>query len=153
MVLQILTGLGAGHAHARAPSANATIGRRPRAARPPVPAPGEPNVFLQPWTPSDPPLPWATAHARARARAPEDDTATALASATLDETLMRGGRRRRSMMPWVLFLSAFGLAYGIGHDRVLRAELASELRGGTVQALAVVQSSAMRLGRYVAELR
>ena len=54
-------------------------------------------------------------------------------------------------MPWVVFLAAFGIAFGIGRDRALRAELASGLRVTTVRTLAVLETSAMRLGRQVAK--
>ena len=84
------------------------------------------NVFLQPWTPDDAPLPWATPPPPARATAKP---------------------RRRSMMPWVLFVAAFGIALGVGRDRELRAELVSELRVATAQAVTFVETSAMRLGR------
>jgi hypothetical protein len=126
MVLQIMQDLGA---KTRAASA--------RRAKPRVPAPGEPNVFLT-WAASDPPPPWAT-------------TATTDVSAVLasDETLVRGGARRRTNMPWLLFFMAFGIAFGVGQDRPLRAELASKMRASAASVLGVVESSAMRLGRHV----
>jgi hypothetical protein len=40
-------------------------------------------------------------------------------------------------MPWVVFVAAFGIAFGIGRDRALRAELGSRLR--------VLETSAIRL--------
>ena len=56
-------------------------------------------------------------------------------------------------MPSVLFLAAFGLAFGIGTDCELRAELVSELRVATARAVTFVETSAMRLGRQGAEPR
>lgn len=136
MVLQIMSGLGV-PAHARASTSSSAVRRVSRAARlRPVPPPDEPNVFLQPWTPADPIPPWATP-----------------AASSLEETLVRPGRRHRSKLPWFLFLAAFGLAFGIGQDRKLRAELASELHAAKVHAGDVLESSAMRavhLGRRVA---
>jgi hypothetical protein len=111
------------------------------------------NVFLQPWTPSDPPLPWTTAVTIAPRPAPAPApapaaAATATATSELDETLARKVvRRRRSIMPWVVFLTAFGIAYGIGRDRALRAELGTELRVTTARAIAVLETTATRLGR------
>ena len=89
------------------------------------------NVFLQPWTPSDPPLPWATASRVVTLTAP-------MRAVALSERAPHVKRRRRSIMPWVVFLAAFGIAFGIGRDRALRAELGSGLR--------VLETSAMRLG-------
>ena len=93
------------------------------------------NVFLQPWTPSDPPLPWTpAAWPVPRPRA-----------------ITTRRRRRRSMMPWVVFLAAFGIALGIGRDRALRAELTSELGVAAARTLAALETSAVRLGRQVIE--
>jgi hypothetical protein len=101
------------------------------------------NVFLQPWMPDDPPLPWAT---------PATPPVT-LPATPATPRASREGRRRRSKMPWVVFLAAFGIAFGIGKDRELRAELVSELRVATARTLAVLETSAMKLGRQVAEPR
>ncbi len=95
------------------------------------------NVFLQPWKPSDPPPPWAL---------PNPPSAPPEAP-TLDETRARPAPRRRSIMPWVVFLAAFGIAFGIGRDRALRAELGSGLRVATARTIAVLESSAMWPGR------
>jgi hypothetical protein len=98
------------------------------------------NVFLQPWAPGDAPLPWA---GQSRRSAP-----------TLPRVSIIVRRRpRRSMMPWVLFLAAFGIAFGIGKDRALRAELGANVRVMTARALVVLDDSARRLGRQVADLR
>ena len=88
------------------------------------------NVFLQPWTHSDPPLPWATASAIVTLTAP-------ILPVALTVRAPRARAQRRSIMPWVVFLAAFGIAFGIGKDRALRAELGSGLR--------VVETSAIRL--------
>jgi hypothetical protein len=130
MVLQIMQDLGT---RTRAVAA--------RRARPKVPAPGEPNVFLTS-LPSDPPPPWAKS-------ALASGVVRAGAPAIPDETLVRAGKRRRTTMPWLLFFMAFGIAFGVAQDRPLRAELASKTRSAAVSALTVVESSAMRLGRHV----
>lgn len=116
------------------------------------------NVFLEPWTPQDPPLPWSTPSPfRALAPLPPVPPARAAAEtlAAFEETVSckRPRARRRSIMPWVVFLAAFGIAFGIGKDRALRTELVSELRVATARTLAVLETSAVRLGRQVAELR
>ena len=90
------------------------------------------NVFLQPWTPSDPPLPWETASSVVTLTAPVPALALALTA-----RVSRAKPRRRSIMPWVVFLAAFGIAFGIGKDRALRAEVGSGLR--------VLETSAIRL--------
>jgi len=113
------------------------------------------NVFLEPWTPQDPPLPWSSP-SPFRALAPVPPArAAAETLAAVEETVSckRPRPRRRSIMPWVVFLAAFGIAFGIGKDRALRAELVSELRVATARTLAVLQTSAVRLGRQLAELR
>lgn len=43
-------------------------------------------------------------------------------------------------MPWVLFVMAFGIAFGIGEDRVLRHQLASDVRATVERALAALHS-------------
>ena len=102
----------------------------------PVPPPDEPNVFLMPWTPADPPPPWA--HAQSVAP-PRGDTA-----AVVEETLVLEGRPRKvrkvrhTRVPWLFFVMAFGIAFGIGQDRQLRHELGVKLRVTTAQAAAVV---------------
>ena len=89
------------------------------------------NVFLQPWTPHDPPLPWAPR--RSRTITPVTHV-TEVAPVT--EVVKARPRRRRTSMPWVLFFAAFALAFAIGQDRVVRSELASELRTTTTRVLA-----------------
>lgn len=90
----------------------------------------EPNVFLTPRSVADPPPPWAHADAPA-----------------VDETLVIEGRPRRTSnarraqkthTAWVVFVMAFGIAFGIGQDRQLRRELGSKLRVTTTHAAAVV---------------
>ncbi len=89
------------------------------------------NVFLQPWTQSDPPLPWATASAIVTLTAP-------ILPVALTVHAPRARPRRRSIMPWVVFLAAFGIAFGIGKDRALRAELGSGLRVLEIAAIRLV---------------
>ncbi|MEA2747734.1 MAG: hypothetical protein QOI41_1877 [Myxococcales bacterium] len=93
-----------------------------------VPPPDEPNVFLTPRTSADPALPWSD-----------------LEPARADETLVLEGRPRRSRRsrassksrtPWLVFLMAFGIAFGIGQDRQLRRELGTKLRVATSHAAA-----------------
>lgn len=95
-----------------------------------VPPPDEPNVFLTPRSLADPPLPWAHVDAVA-----------------VDETLVIEGRPRRTSKArraqkthtaWVVFVMAFGIAFGIGQDRQLRRELGSKLRVTTAHAAAAV---------------
>jgi hypothetical protein len=95
-----------------------------------VPPRDEPNVFLTPRSSADPQLPWA------RAEAP-----------VADDTLMIEGRPRRASKArraqkthtaWVVFVMAFGIAFGIGQDRQLRRELGSKLRVTTAHAAAAV---------------
>ena len=61
--------------------------------------------------------------------------------------------RRRSIMPWVVVVAAFGIAFGVGRDRALRAELASELRVAKARTVAVLETTAISLGRQVPEGR
>lgn len=98
------------------------------------------NVFLEPWAPGDPRLPWAP---RARRSAPTLPRASGIV------------RRapRRSILPWALFALAFGIAFGVGKDRALRAELGARVRVTASKALVVMDASARRLGRQVAGLR
>ena len=88
------------------------------------------NVFLQPWTPSDPPLPWATSSTAVTLTAPMLPVASTTRAP-------RTRPPRSSIMPWVVVVAAFGIAIGIGRDRALRAELGSGLR--------VLETSAIRL--------
>ena len=78
------------------------------------------NVFLQPSRPSDPPLPWATASTVVTLTAPMLPVASPPRAA-------RTKPRRRSLVPWVVVVAVFGIAFGIGRDRALRAELGSVL--------------------------
>ena len=89
------------------------------------------NVFLQPWTPSDPPLPWATASTVVTLTAPMLPVASTPRPA-------RTKPKRRSIMPWVVVVAAFGIAFGIGSDRALRAELGSGLRVLEISAIRLV---------------
>lgn len=99
----------------------------------PTPPPGEPNVFLTPWTPADPMPPWAV-----------NETV----KETVNETVVLEGRPREAerevrkarttRIPWLVFVMAFGIAFGIAQDRQLRRELGSTIRGATVHAAAVV---------------
>lgn len=88
-----------------------------------------PNVFLTPLTPNDPQPLWVTAR-DAETRSLE----------TLVRDRHRKRRPRRSVMPWVLFVMAFGIAFGIGEDRVLRHQLASDVRATVERALAALHS-------------
>lgn len=114
----------------------------PRARVTPVPPPDEPNVFLIPWTPADPPPPWADV----QSVAPAPD-----APAIVEETLVLEGRPqkvrkvRHTRAPWLFFVMAFGIAFGIGQDRQLRHELGSQLRLTTAHAAAVVAQRAASL--------
>jgi hypothetical protein len=108
---------------ARAAPSRVIVTKRRRSRVTPTPPPGEPNVFLTPWTPADPMPPWA-----------------------VNETVVLDGRprerevrkRRATRIPWLVFVMAFGIAFGIGQDRQLRRELGSTIRGATVHAAAVV---------------
>lgn len=99
----------------------------------PVPPPDEPNVFLTPRTPADPLPPWG-----------------AVDVLRADDTLVRRDRMRRSRRAskthtiWVVFVMAFGIAFGIGQDRQLRRELGSKLRATTAHAVAAVARVANR---------
>jgi hypothetical protein len=105
----------------------------------PVPPPDEPNVFLTPWTPADPAPPWAHVDG-----VPVHAVATQAAST--EETLVLDGRpcrvkvvkARPTRIPWLLFVMAFGIAFGIGQDRQLRRELGSKLRVTTAHAASIV---------------
>jgi hypothetical protein len=111
-----------------------------------------PNVFLQPRRAGDPPLPW-TASARSTYET-LDAPPTTTTNDRLEATVARPKRRaRKSSMPVVLFLAAFSLAYAIGHDREVRSELVSELRITKARVLTALETSAMELGRRVAEPR
>lgn len=92
------------------------------------------NVFLQPRSPSDPPLPWASASTVVTLTAPMLPVASTTRAP-------RTRRRGRSIMPWVVVVASFGIAFGIGSDRALRTELGS----GASAALRVLESSAIRL--------
>ena len=70
--------------------------------------------------------------------------ATAGATPAVDATLLLEGRPHRvrrvshTKIPWLLFVMAFGIAFGIGQDRQLRRELGSKLRATSAQAAAIV---------------
>ena len=122
----------------RAASPRVVLTRRPV---PIVPPPDEPNVFLIPWTPADPPPPWAVAPAAPVEAAPAE-AAPAEAPAA-EETLVLDGRPRKvvvhkTKVPWLLFVMAFGIAFGVGQDRQLRRDLGTKLRVSTTHAAAVV---------------
>lgn len=81
-----------------------------------------PNVFLTPWSSTDPPPPWAQ---------------------PLPETCRRSRLvRKRSRLPWFVLAMSFAIAFGILGDPVLRRQTASQ-----------VQSSTMRLWRFVSRIR
>jgi hypothetical protein len=105
------------------------------------------NVFLQPWTPADPVQPWMPSVPRVESQRAESQRADSQPAESDETPAPASKRRRRSMMPLVLFLAAFGLAFGVGRDRTLRSELVSELRVATATAVTFVETSAMRLGR------
>ena len=140
MVLQIMNELETRLPRVVAPprkSSSRVVVRKRSAARiTPVPPPDEPNVFLVPWTPADPPLPWAEAEAPAPAQAAPGPV--------VDDTLVLEGRPRRvrtvraTRVPWLLFVMAFGIAFGIGQDRQLRRELGSKLKVTASQGAAMV---------------
>jgi hypothetical protein len=81
-----------------------------------------------PWTPADPPPPWAVAPVEA---------------APVEATLVLAGRPRKAVVhkpkvPWLFFVMAFGIAFGVGQDRELRRDLGTKLRVSTTHAAAVV---------------
>jgi hypothetical protein len=132
MVLQIMKGLETGLPRVVPPPMRVVT----RRAVSVVPPPGEPNVFLTPWTPADPLPPWAVAPA-APIEAPPVEAAAA------EETLVLEGRPRKKVahktkVPWLLFVMAFGIAFGVGQDRQLRRDLGTKLRMTTTHAAAVV---------------
>ena len=101
----------------------------------PVPPPDEPNVFLVPRTPFDPPLPWSTKPAPTKpAPTKPAPTKPAATKPVLEDTLLLAGRQRSvrkfraTRVPWLLFVMAFGIAFGIGQDRQLRRELGSKIK-------------------------
>jgi hypothetical protein len=124
MVLQIMKGLETRLPRVVPPPMRVvTRTRRPVSVVPPR---GEPNVFLTPWTPADPLPPWAVAPA-----------------APVEETLVLEGRPRnvavhKTKVPWLLFVMAFGIAFGVGQDRQLRRDLGTKVRVTTTHAAAVV---------------
>jgi len=155
MVLQIMneleTRLPRVVAPARRTSSQVVVKKRSTSRVTPVPPPDEPNVFLVPWTPADPPLPWATTAATA-ARAATMATAAAAPApavrarraAVLEDTLLLAGRPGRvrkvrvTRVPWLFFLMAFGIAFGIGQDRQLRRDLGSKIKVTATQGAAKV---------------
>lgn len=148
MVLQIMKDLeGGGGRKLHTPA--------PRAAA------ARPNVFLTP-LPSDPPAPWAKAR---RSPAPARKMVVRKAPPRQvkrevpreDETQLRPRWRhqapRRMMLPWVLFLMYFLIAFGVGQDRVLRTEVLSKVRYASAQTAVVAQSSAIWLWTLVSRIR
>jgi hypothetical protein len=128
----------------RRSSSRVVVKKRSVARITPVPPPDEPNVFLVPWTPADPPLPWATKPAAARAATTATATAATPANVVFEDTLLLEGRPRRvrkvraTRVPWLLFVMAFGIAFGIGQDRQLRRELGSKIKVAASQGAAMV---------------
>lgn len=143
MVLQIMKDLGTRLPRIVAPPRRAVSARVVMTKRPVsvVPPPGEPNVFLTPRTPADPLPPWAPAPAARAQAAPVE--AAPVEAAPGDETLLLDGRPpkvvvHKTKVPWLLFVMAFGIAFGVGQDRQLRRDLGSKLRVTTTHAAAVV---------------
>ncbi len=121
MVLQIMDELETRLPRVVAPprrSSSRVVVKKRSARVTPVPPPDEPNVFLVPRTPADPPLPWETN----------------ASNVVFEDTLLLEGRPRRvrkvraTRVPWLLFVMAFGIAFGIGQDRQLRRELGSKIK-------------------------
>lgn len=139
MVLQIMKGLETRLPGVVTPprsgASRVVMTKRPPSRVTPVAPPDEPNVFLTPWTPADPLPPWVPIKA-----APE--RAAAAEAAPADETLVLDGRPAKARkvhhtkIPWLVFVMAFGIAFGIGQDRQLRRELGSKLRVTTTHAAA-----------------
>ena len=99
--------------------------RAPPLFRPRLPQATPPNVFLIPWAPGDPPLPWAT-------------PVPAL-SAKRSAMQTRTRTRRRTAITSLIFLMSFGIAYGLVRDPVARAATAAQLRGAAHQAASVLR--------------
>ena len=99
MILQIMRGL--------EPRTAARPGARARPARA---IPKEPNVFLTPWSSTDPPPPWAQ---------------------PLRETGRRS--RRRSKLPWFVLAMSLAIGFGILRDPALRRETVSQVQSSTIQ--------------------
>lgn len=118
----------------RRTSSRVVMKKRPAARITPVPPPDEPNVFLTPWTPADPLPPWAHADSvpPGRVEAPIEDTLV------LEGRPQRVRKIRHTRVPWLFFVMAFGIAFGIGQDRQLRRDLGTKLRVTTAHAAAVV---------------
>jgi hypothetical protein len=134
MVLQIMRDLGP-IARAEPPPRRLGTPRLPppasssrirTSAAPPAP---RPNVFLTPRTPTDPQPLWVTSR---------DEETRSLETLVRDRNRKR--RPRQSVMPWVLFVMAFGIAFGVGEDRALRQQLASDIRATTERAIAALHS-------------
>jgi hypothetical protein len=115
----------------RRSSSRVVVKQRPSARVTPVPPPDEPNVFLVPWSPADPPPPWSTSHVEP-------------AAVRAQETLLLEGRParirtvRHTRVPWLFFVMAFGIAFGIGQDPQLRRELGSKIKVTASQGAAMV---------------
>lgn len=124
MMLQIRQELG----QAPPPRRVATIPARAAVRRA---ASARPNVFLT-RLPSDPPPPWAS---------------QGKAALVVGKGLARARRApRKTMLPWFAFGMCFLIAFGVGKDRALRDETASQLRAAVAQSVSVVRSSVTWLG-------
>jgi hypothetical protein len=128
----------------RAASPRVIITKRRTSRVTPTPPLDEPNVFLTPWTPADPLPPWSELLPTAPDQLALVPGATTASGSAVDEPLVLDERPREvrkargTRIPWLVFVMAFGIAFGIGQDRQLRRELGSNLRGATVHAAAVV---------------
>jgi hypothetical protein len=96
----------------------ARLPNAPTSASVPVSVRAAPNVFVTPRKPGDPPLPWAEPGAGPKTR--------------------RAAAPHRSAVLWLVFLMSFGIAFGLGRDRALRAELASQARQTAGKAVSLV---------------
>jgi hypothetical protein len=97
----------------------------------------QPNVFLTPATPNDAQPPWA---GPSHAIPSQEEETRSLETLVRDRNRKRRRPARRSMMPWVLFVMAFLIAFGIGEDRVLRRQLANDIRATVAQVITALHS-------------
>lgn len=103
----------------------------------PVRGKAQPNVFLTPITPHDAQPPWA---GPSHAIPSQEEETRSLETLVRDRNRKRRQPARRSMMPWVLFVMAFLIAFGIGEDRVLRRQLAADIHATVAQVVAALHS-------------
>jgi hypothetical protein len=122
----------------------------------PLPAPSRaatiqrPNVFLTPRTPADPVPLWEMPP-----RPPREEDAPSSVSSVRTRTPARepSRKQRRSILPWVAFAMCFGIAFGVGNDRALRAELLRDLGGAKGPIAAAISAGNAALQRVVAAER